>query len=300
MPHLVCLVASWALAQGVRTTGTERERSGQGPFDGMDLHGGWSASPSNGCTESGWKGDYSIFGGHQKILSVEIGPEKTTFTWSPEVASQAKQLNEQTKLGTWMRMEGPQLNQDLADFFCSPGWHASARLVTNACSFWSSLTSRCPALSAEPIDPESLPESAVTAVGLVDSAAEARLPDPFREVHLGGPWIPAPTNGCTSWGWEGEYWVKGHLFLAVKIRPTSTVFEWNPEMVARAKRSKKDNKLRDWWVMEGAHSNEEIAQFFCGSGWDELPGKWYSRGTALAATACTFWTSLDGLCPSLP
>ena len=35
------------------------------------------------------------------------------------------------------------------------------RLVTNACSFWSSLTSRCPALSAEPIDPESLPESAV-------------------------------------------------------------------------------------------------------------------------------------------
>ncbi|CAK8999786.1 Kinesin-like protein KIF13B [Durusdinium trenchii] len=229
-------------------------------ISGMDLHGGWSASPSNGCTESGWKGDYSIFGGHQKILSVEIGPEKTTFTWSPEVASQAKQLNEQTKLGTWMRMEGPQLNQDLADFFCSPGWHASAslgsgRLVTNACSFWSSLTSRCPALSAEPIDPESLPESAVTAVGLVDSAAEARLPDPFREVHL------------------GEYWVKGHLFLAVKIRPTSTVFEWNPEMVARepwmeqckdrtegfrkfvnqcrgvpmtAKRSKKDNKLRDW------------------------------------------------------
>ncbi|CAK9033041.1 unnamed protein product [Durusdinium trenchii] len=206
-------------------------------LEGMDLHGGWSASPSNGCTESGWKGDYSIFGGHQKILSVEIGPEKTTFTWSPEVASQAKQLNEQTKLGTWMRMEGPQLNQDLADFFCSPGWHASAslgsglgrheeRLVTNACSFWSSLTSRCPALSAEPIDPESLPESAVprhvsrigsgvTAVGLVDSAAEARLPDPFREVHL------------------GEYWVKGHLFLAVKIRPTSTVFEWNPEMVAR-------------------------------------------------------------------
>eukprot|EP00913_Durusdinium_trenchii_P018280 g17175.t1 len=186
---------SWRCS-GVRTTGTERERSGQGPFDGMDLHGGWSASPSNGCTESGWKGDYSIFGGHQKILSVEIGPEKTTFTWSPEVASQAKQLNEQTKLGTWMRMEGPQLNQDLADFFCSPGWHASARLVTNACSFWSSLTSRCPALSAEPIDPESLPESAVTAVGLVDSAAEARLPDPFREVHLGGPWIPAPTNGC--------------------------------------------------------------------------------------------------------
>lgn len=35
MPHLVCLVASWALAQGVRTTGTERERSGQGPFDGI-------------------------------------------------------------------------------------------------------------------------------------------------------------------------------------------------------------------------------------------------------------------------
>ena len=27
--------------------------------------------------------------------------------------------------------------------------------------------------------------------------------------------------------------MKGHLFLAVKIRPTSTVFEWNPEMVAR-------------------------------------------------------------------
>ena len=64
----------------------EGELSPSDPFEGFNLFGPWTSS--SGCTSTGWKGQYSIMGGAIQILSVEVGPESTTFEFNPELVSQ--------------------------------------------------------------------------------------------------------------------------------------------------------------------------------------------------------------------
>ncbi|CAL1152504.1 unnamed protein product [Cladocopium goreaui] len=121
------------------------------PFSGFQLFGPWTAS-SAGCTSTGWKGKYSIYGGAVEILSLEVGPESTTFTFNSELVSQAQESSEDSFVADWFRMQGPTPNDKVKEFFCngaSVGSVAFRLSIVKACDFWSpaSLQSLCPALA---------------------------------------------------------------------------------------------------------------------------------------------------------
>ena len=80
---LLTLLVPWVPCLGSRIMST----SDSDPFSGFQLFGPWTAS-SAGCTSTGWKGKYSIYGGAVEILSLEVGPESTTFTFNSELVSQ--------------------------------------------------------------------------------------------------------------------------------------------------------------------------------------------------------------------
>lgn len=98
--------------------------------------------------------------------------------------------------------------------------------IVKACDFWSpaSLQSLCPALAQvdSEVDEEiEEPESAVV--------------DPFEGVQLSGLWAAAPSNGCTSNGWEGRYLMSpfGVEILRVQIEGSSTTFKWWEKLAER-------------------------------------------------------------------
>eukprot|EP00438_Fugacium_kawagutii_P020784 Skav203140 [mRNA] locus=scaffold2782:11299:25210:+ [translate_table: standard] len=95
------------------------------PFDGIQLQGEWSAAPSNGCTGNGWEGRYMLTSGkfaNTEILHIEIEGSSTTFKFWDTLTNMAKKSQKTNKLAEWFRMEGPQSNSAVADFFCGAGW----------------------------------------------------------------------------------------------------------------------------------------------------------------------------------
>lgn len=257
------------------------------PFSGFQLFGPWTAS-SAGCTSTGWKGKYSIYGGAVEILSLEVGPESTTFTFNSELVSQAQESSEDSFVADWFRMQGPTPNDKVKEFFCngaSVGSVAFRLSIVKACDFWSpaSLQSLCPALAQvdSEVDEEiEEPESAVV--------------DPFEGVQLSGLWAAAPSNGCTSNGWEGRYLMSpfGVEILRVQIEGSSTTFKWWEKLAERAKRSDKSNKLAEWFKMEGPQDNDDLTEFFCDDGWatEDMKPSLAKRAKEIAAKACSFWS----------
>lgn len=212
------------------------------PFSGFQLFGPWTAS-SAGCTSTGWEGKYSIMGGAIEILSLEVGPESTTFKFNSELASQAQ--DEDSFVAEWVRMQGPTPNDKVKEFFCngpSVGSVAFRLSIQKACDFWApaALHGLCPALAQKEE---------------VEDVAEEEQPvevvDPFDGVRLSGVWAAAPSNGCTSTGWEGRYLMPpGVEILHVQIEGSSTTFKWMEKLAQRAKRSDKSNNLAEWFKMD--------------------------------------------------
>jgi len=128
----------------------------QDPFKGVELFGTWEASPSNGCTSTGWSGQYSKQGKDYVLLKVDIDGSSTSFKWWDQIAARAKGSGQTNKLASWFRMEEPQSNAMVAEFFCGNGWSddlppswatGATSMAKSACGFWSSLDSQCPSLS---------------------------------------------------------------------------------------------------------------------------------------------------------
>mmetsp|Transcript_75876 Transcript_75876/g.167482 ORF Transcript_75876/g.167482 Transcript_75876/m.167482 type:complete len:96 (-) Transcript_75876:23-310(-) len=82
-----------------------------------------------------------------EILRVQIEGSSTTFKWWEKLAERAKRSDKSNKLAEWFKMEGPQDNDDLTEFFCDDGWATedmkpslakrAKEIAAKACSFWS-------------------------------------------------------------------------------------------------------------------------------------------------------------------
>jgi hypothetical protein len=86
------------------------------------------------------------------------------------------------------------------------------------------LQSLCPALAQnEEVDEE------------IEEEPETAVVDPFEGVQLSGVWAAAPSNGCTSNGWEGRYLMSpfGVEILRVQIEGSSTTFKWWEKLAER-------------------------------------------------------------------
>lgn len=260
--------------------------------------GGLMASPSNGCALHGWHGEYKTYAG-APAMTVDVYPLSTTVTFSENF----KDTQSAARLAKWLEDPRPKgyqrfrkiheikrKNSELAAKFCAtPGWG-----LAELCSFFSpgGAHLHCAHEAAKKAGVAAtkagaaVKETAATAVNATKDFVKEALKDPLESPSGGNMWRPMESNGCTLTGWSGTYLTLGLLkVLKVEVSPTSTTFNF---MVSPGKL---ENDLAFLNGLNGTHSNEAVADVFCGT------------APLLTAfpNACAFWSpgSLSKLCPGL-